>query len=88
MDDTKQKLREFGAYESEIKAIEELVATSSVFCFSKPHADRFSTIVEQGTANEIVECLRAILDGLRGWVGDTAKYNKYEARRWIKRVKN
>jgi hypothetical protein len=84
-DATKQALIAGGAWQSELDAMEKCVRTSSVFCYAEPHANRFYGVANAGTTAELVLLLTNMLDGLRGWKGDTAKSTKAEVRRWIKR---
>jgi hypothetical protein len=77
------RLESFGAGRAEIQAIERVLSTSEVFCFAKPHADRFEACVEKAQA---VECLKSVLEGLTGWKGDSAKEVKRHVRNWIRRA--
>jgi hypothetical protein len=78
------RLESFGARPGEIRSIERVLDVSAVFCYAQPHANRFSDCIESKA--ETVKCMKDVLDGLRGWQGDTAKQHKAEVRRWIRRA--
>ncbi|SAL10435.1 hypothetical protein AWB73_00111 [Caballeronia turbans] len=77
------RLESFGAGVWEIRSIRQALATAEVFCYAKPHADVFPLCV---TKEEAVGCMKSVLEGLRGWQGDTAKECKKEVRNWIRRA--